>query len=671
MKNLAIITLLFASLSASAYEDSRDISKSKAKSQLRTLHSQLNDIDKTLEKKTSSKFRDNSHFEDKYKRINKAFEKIAEKDSGWNLSKEREHFKKQQSEVSVAITAYQRAKVEKNEPDPEEHLVPAYNGAPEMKAGAPTWCDAGAFKATASGMTKNNYYDYMIYRLQSRDILAQAQHPCRAPDYDKRQAWSRNWKQVIANATGADEELVVEYYSVLMKNDANKRKLEKSHCKDVKKKFSKKKRSADNEKLADYNKAMVQALGCNNDIVTKQTSSPNLGWWIDIGDDAPSELLRAMLILDRLDIHFSEDKRRSEHDYTEQVDRQIGNYAFVRNDIESLDAERFKKELKELKLNEWGEVMAKLTFAKAKHYGQFFTKEFESDATLKALAIDAPKAGYAKWVKAYEAHKETFDKGAQIEEEYYAGKRNDFGCHVDMQSAFRKYVTKAAKGQKTKDDKLAVMRDAVAANILRTSLICASYDGEFNIASTLYGRFDDAPIWRGPRTAAHFAVFEKYNELKEKNAGLRIKADWLIRGSAESKKLAYNAYANTFNKTKSTRIVEGRISSVKKSKKGLLLKFKTETISKPIYKCKETNRIDRITSDGKIVYRRNCKKTGTKKEKVKILPFTVPLQFASKIKKGNFVKAKVIQADKRIGIPFEVYKSKKRKRLIGALGADL
>jgi hypothetical protein len=45
-------------------------------------------------------------------------------------------------------------------------------------------------------------------------------------------------------------------------------------------------------------------------------------------------------------------------------------------------------------------------------------------------------------------------------------------------------------------------------------MICASFDGQFNIASTLYGLVSKASVWRGLRTAAHFAIFEAYTELK-------------------------------------------------------------------------------------------------------------------------------------------------------------
>jgi len=204
------LLLLLAATTAVAYDDDRNVDDSKAKSQLRSLHKMLNDIDKTLEDTSKSKFRNSTWFDDKYESIDRKMVSVGKKDPAWDLSREQAHIAEQRVAIAAAIQAYNRAKLEKSEPDPADHVVDVFAGAPKMTAGAPTWCEAAPFKQDRT-VTKDTYSTNFIYRIRDRDLTEMATHPCRAPDFERRQVWTQRWKQVVANATGADEALVAEY----------------------------------------------------------------------------------------------------------------------------------------------------------------------------------------------------------------------------------------------------------------------------------------------------------------------------------------------------------------------------------------------------------------------------------------------------------------------------
>jgi hypothetical protein len=63
--------------------------------------------------------------------------------------------------------------------------------------------------------------------------------------------------------------------------------------------------------------------------------------------------------------------------------------------------------------------------------------------------------------------------------------------------------------------------------------------------------------------------------------------------------------------------------------------------------CHETNRIDGIGSDGRIIYRQICKKTGTRTERRKIDPIEVPSTDADRLRAGDLVSAWVTSDGRR------------------------
>lgn len=56
----------------------------------------------------------------------------------------------------------------------------------------------------------------------------------------------------------------------------------------------------------------------------------------------------------------------------------------------------------------------------------------------------------------------------------------------------------------------------------------------------------------------------------------------------------------------SPQLREGRIQSIDKRPDGALVSFVKERVPRVERSCRETGRVDRITSDGHVIYRRDC-----------------------------------------------------------------
>ena len=96
--------------------------------------------------------------------------------------------------------------------------------------------------------------------------------------------------------------------------------------------------------------------------------------------------------------------------------------------------------------------------------------------------------------------------------------------------------------------------------------------------------------------------------------------------------------------------------------------FKKETWVEDLFNCKETNRIDRIGDDGKIIYREICHPAGTKKHELKEEPVLVEKRFAGALKAGRFLEMRVTEGGDRVAMPLGVYATKDKKQLTGYLG---
>jgi hypothetical protein len=81
---------------------------------------------------------------------------------------------------------------------------------------------------------------------------------------------------------------------------------------------------------------------------------------------------------------------------------------------------------------------------------------------------------------------------------------------------------------------------------------------------------------------------------------------------------------------------EGRVAKLDKSKQGTVIHFQKERVPVVDVRCKETDRIDTITPEGKIKYREVC--TRTPKGHTWSIPEPITVSEASGVKAGHFVR---------------------------------
>ncbi len=111
----------------------------------------------------------------------------------------------------------------------------------------------------------------------------------------------------------------------------------------------------------------------------------------------------------------------------------------------------------------------------------------------------------------------------------------------------------------------------------------------------------------------------------------------------------------------------GTIAKLKDTGDAVEIAFKKETWKETVCKqWKETNRIDGISADGKLVYRTKCVKTAVETRSSTQEPVTVAKVYAAGLKVG--VAASFVRNSDGSGYPVAVFGDKKRTKLVGAYG---
>jgi len=693
---------------ADQYQDSRDISTSKAKSQLKGIRKDFDKIEEAMS--DPRKLNNSSFFSRRAESIERNLERAAERDPAWDLSKERAHYESLKKRWAAAVAKVQREEMENSEPDIGDWDIPAFAGAERISTGAPTWC-AGVEVPAKDGFLRS--YPDLATSLDDDNLARAAQHACRAPKFAKRQAWTRVWRQALANKTGASAKLTEDFYKLWIRaggrhgdsalRDATcvpygeraQNRGGSSAKPDKASRASRRGRGASRSRLgnrgagaavgvraesemqAAFKQATSIGLGCKGNVVNLYRGVVNvdkLAWWIDQNAAPPSELVRAVFIIQSVGLDIGEEQL-ARGGWEADALKTLGTYALVSADIARLDDATFERELAAMNLNEWGQVMARMTYAKAKHVGRIYQAAFaKMDPGIRDLAFKVPAAAFADWERKAKANADGLALAQKIETSFWAKRTQDIrGCHDKAHGYLTKYLKKTSKPVASKEDRKALFDDPIANVLLQTSVVCAAYEGKLSAAAVLYNEgLGNVRTWRGPRFASYYAMLERYGDLKAKDPSFPLEDNqvgfWIREPNPT---MAYTAYEQTFNKTGVIMARSGRIKSVKKTGKGTALTFKTESWKEPVWDCKETRKIDRITADGRIVYRQNCKKKGTKTVKSTVEPFTVPPSLAAGLKAGQFMSASVeFTKGGNIGIPLVVYKSKKQDKVLGALGVS-
>ncbi len=309
-----------------------------------------------------------------------------------------------------------------------------------------------------------------------------------------------------------------------------------------------------------------------------------------------------------------------------------------------LDVAAFEKELAPLNLNVASETKARLAWFRARaivtiHLAAYKRMNAKLSGLTK-LVIDVPTKAAQDWAtKQAPADKPLLDMVLALESQTGPAK----GCAKKLWPFFVKELGPQ------KNAKLSEVR---LPGLLAWALAeCASRDPDAPAMEPVFSYFAErTTAVRGPFTAAYLAYVEAFNEAggSQKNAAF----DESKRGGRPTGTVALPepldnpigeasrsgsmfGTVNTLSPDQS--FGSGVVKAVEKKADAVRLTFRTEKYKVPDLSCVETNKIDRIGSDGTIIYRRLCTKIGEHEESSTIEPVELPAFAAEGVAAGSFV----------------------------------
>jgi hypothetical protein len=273
------------------------------------------------------------------------------------------------------------------------------------------------------------------------------------------------------------------------------------------------------------------------------------------------------------------------------------------------------------------------------------------DSTFKQV-WDTYWKGVKEWNDAYAEHKEDFEAAWKIEEQWAEDPVEVKGCADDLRKRLFGYI--ASKKAKTAEDKRALMFDMVGFPLAGALGRCEAAEKNLLTAYSMYyglrayrgsGQYTTPHSWRGPRWAAAWAVTEMIPTIEsDKKREAFSLSSGLYGPPREPENYSWHKVGEWAGwkipngGTNNLESAEGEVGSVKPGKDAVTVVFKNAPVRVWDQDCKETNRIDHIDSGGQIVYRQNCKITGSHFEKQnQQAPLIVPKEYAEGIKAGSWV----------------------------------
>lgn len=307
------------------------------------------------------------------------------------------------------------------------------------------------------------------------------------------------------------------------------------------------------------------------------------------------------------------------------------------------DGKQFEQQLEALQLNELGRLRAILNYFGARARLQAYVSLYKSlkVSGLQKVVFDAPAAG----VKAFLAHAPEDKALLETVLSLEAQSAEDLtGCAQKLWPQ----VQTALKGQGQRRLSELELNPLLSYAVA----LCARQDKNAPGLEAIFTWYAERqPVVRGPMGAAYQAVFEAFNDASGGTATARgfqpgersgSGGDKLTLPPPERSPVAGaelpDSVAGHNNTMDPERMQSGGVVKALE-KHGDLVKvvFRTEKYIVPDLECVETNRIDRITPEGQIIYRTSCKKVGEHEETATAQPFDVPAWAVAGLAPGNLV----------------------------------
>ncbi len=515
-----------------------------------------------------------------------------------------------QANISKAKQTKLRSELTAAVPD----LAPS-PGAERVAPMPPTWCEG---VEAALAQTYDNYHVPSLSMSPDTSppqaLVNVVTFSCFDPEFDVRQRWVAWFRQGLANTYGlepvASARLLKLAAKLAIAGDVEAQR--KATC-------------AQFEPLktgpaeARYSRRLERtALGCSTPASDDERLSPSV---IDVPHGLSSQLAAAALSSQLVTQGFHSN------------DGKLTGFA-IANAVVTLDTAAFEQELAGWKLNEVGVITATLNFYAVVQV----IKRLEPEARARnaSVLIDAPKKGAQAFAASLASTQAAIDVALALEDQKRTGTLK--GC---AQSLYGE-VAAAAKGQRAPLDELRL--DGLLAYKLT---FCGRNDPDAPVMERVFGYYAERSVpVRGPFTAAYLALIEAYNAQGQSGSKAGFDATAKRGGGGPDSNDPYVPgrspipppaleHNNTINPAM---LATGVVKSVENQGALTKISFRTEHYRVPVLECHETNKIDRITDDGTILYRSNCKKVGEKEETSTNGPITVPTYAAHGVSAGSLLR---------------------------------
>lgn len=264
-----------------------------------------------------------------------------------------------------------------------------------------------------------------------------------------------------------------------------------------------------------------------------------------------------------------------------------------------------------------------------------------SNPIWKTILVNAPQRGAAEWQAAADKHKDLL-----AHSDAFAENRAK-GCSKQLWSEFVTFV-KPFKHDTVTDLYQAISDDPLAGLLLQRLIQCLQVDDD-GAAGVLNWLGDSVRVQSGPIMGAYYATLDSVTELGERTRVSPTDVPFLTeprKGRPER-----IDEANIF----------GVMASVTKTAKGVHVVFVQKKVQTMSQKCVETNKVDRVMPDGRLIYRQVCHDTGLVWVDTSPSPVDVPAKYAGGLQAGRFAK---FDDDGGAAIPKSVFSDKVGKHMI-------
>ena len=419
---------------------------------------------------------------------------------------------------------------------------------------------------------------------------------------------------------------------------------------------------------------MMKAFYCGG--LASSHRTPAHAWFYDRKAEPASPLERAAFVASVL----GEPK-----DYEADLgdlksdDEQLAKFIFVRNDWAAMDDAEFQKALGQKELDAYERWHAINAYIGAKRRGQQlalgYDKLGEKLGLFTEVTKTVPEKAFSEWSAAYEKNKALVDGVLEVERAWMAEDASVLdGCHTRLRGEFSKFIQ--ANNPESKNDVERLATSPIGYIALTALYRCEQENGNEHRAQALGRLVDSSAKWRGPRTQAMLSVFKTIAASESKRFDIDPKLPFVESGGRGG--LWYTSdtwdYQSGVGAPRHQSYANGVIKKIEDDGELKKVSFEQRTISFPIIKCKEVTPrvIERITPDGEVEYRRECRITGHKKVKETPEPVVMEPELIGAFEPGHYLHALKLETDAgKMAYPIAHYASTDQKELLSYYGISM